>query len=124
MKIADLINTEELLKNQSVLDILLLALGHRDDLSGTEYLRDAVLLYADGYTQITKELYPEVAKIYGTKPTSVERCIRHSIEQAAIASGGDAWGKVFGNSIDPNKGRPTNGAYIARLARLVRLNED
>lgn len=104
--------------NEHKLDELLLELGHNDFNRGTAMLRTAVRDYRPGI-YITKELYPGVAAYHGTTPARVERNIRHSIESAWNRSTFDVQTKYFGNSVDPNKGAPTVGEYVARLARIV-----
>jgi two-component system response regulator (stage 0 sporulation protein A) len=106
-----------------MLDEIMLGLGFRENLLGTQYLREAVALYASGYVRITKEVYPEVAKLCGTIPTRVERAIRHSIETALMFCDPDYIKEIFGGTISPNKGKPTNSEFIARLARLCREEE-
>lgn len=114
---------DDILRRESVLDVLLLSLGHREDHSGTQYIRDAVEMYADGTVRMTKDLYPDIGKLHGVPASAVERNIRHSIEWAMDNGDSAAWKKVFGATI-PAGDRPTNGAYIARIARLVRLHEN
>lgn len=103
-----------------VLDILMLGMGHKENLLGTQYLREAVPLYASGYTRMSKDLYPELAKMFGTTASCVERAIRHSIESAITITDPDFILENFGNTIDPSKGKPSNSEYIARLARICR----
>lgn len=101
------------------MDEMLLELGHDDFNRGTAYLRNAVRLYEPGMA-LTKELYPALAKAANTTPARVERCMRHSIEKAWMRGSEEARLRFFGNSIDPQSGRPTVGEYVARLARLAR----
>jgi len=108
--------------NTEMLDNLLLALGHPEHLSGTQYLREAVVLYASGYARMTKELYPEVAKLFDSTASRVERAIRHSVETAMLRTTGDTLAELFGNTISVDRGKPTNAEYIARLARVCREN--
>ena len=46
----------------------------------------------DIINQITKQLYPEIAKRYKTTPSRVERAIRHAIEVA--------WGRGEINTVE------------------------
>ena len=105
--------------NEQKLDDILLELGHDDFSLGTAYLRQAVKTYEPGMT-MTKDLYPGVAKAVGSTGARVERCMRHSIEKAWMRGSEEARLRYFGNSIDPQSGRPTVGEYVARLARLAR----
>lgn len=108
--------------NTEMLDTILLAMGHPDHLLGTTYLREAVVLWASGYTRATKDLYPEIAKLCGSTAQRVERAIRHSIETAMVRGSEEQHEVILGGSVDPNRGKPTNTEYIARLARVCRAN--
>lgn len=106
-----------------MLDQIMLGLGHRENLLGTQYLRDAVVLYASGYARMTKDLYPELAKMHGTIPSRVERAMRHSIETAFTFADPEYIKEIFGGTISPNKGKPSNSEYVSRLARICREEE-
>lgn len=54
-------------------------------IKGYQYLREAIMMVVndiDIINQITKQLYPDIAKKYHTTPSRVERAIRHAIEVA------------------------------------------
>ena len=71
--------------------------------------------------QITKQLYPDLAKKYKTTPSRVERAIRHAIEVAWNRGRLDIMENVFGYTVDANKGKPTNSEFIAMIADKLRL---
>lgn len=99
-------------------DKTLLACGLRDRLVGTMYIRFALDAYTPGMS-FTKELYPTIAKAMGSTPSRVERAMRHAIESGFDRCGYDAEVmELFGNSIDPDKGKPTVSEFIARVARV------
>lgn len=104
--------------NKVKLDAILLELGHDDYNRGTAYIREGVTRYSDGERAMTREVYPGIARTRGTTASRVERCMRHSIEKAWGRGDVEAQAKYFGFSIDPGKGKPTVGEYVARLARL------
>lgn len=106
--------------NEPYLDNVLLALGHDDYNRGTAMLREAVKVYDDGARMMTKEVYPAVAKRYGTTPSRVERNIRHSIDKAWNRGDEVTRMQFFGYSVNPETGKPTAGEYTARLARICR----
>ncbi len=96
----------------------LLEIGIPANLLGFKYLSDALefAISDDVYIyETTKRLYPDVAKKNNTTPTRVERGIRHSIE-SAFNRNGISIHKLFGNSINANKGKPTNSEFIATVA--------
>lgn len=68
---------------------------------------------------ITKEVCPEIAKVFSTTPTGVERCMRASIERAFDVCSLDIIYKYFGNSIDPTKGKATVSQFIYTLGNSV-----
>ncbi len=71
--------------------------------------------------QITKQLYPDLAKKYKTTPSRVERAIRHAIEVAWGRGQLDAVESIFGYTVNANKGKPTNSEFIAMIADKLRL---
>ena len=71
--------------------------------------------------KITFRLYPEVAAKFDTTASRVERAIRHLIENIWLRGDEQVLFKYFRNSISPEKGKPTNGEFIARIANIVRL---
>lgn len=103
--------------NEQKLDDILLELGHDDFNLGTAYIRQAVKDYRPGIA-MTKELYPGLARAVGSSPARVERMMRHSIEKAWARNDFQGQLKYFGWSVDPDRGRPTVGEYVARLARI------
>ena len=88
------------------------------------YLRTAILetyLNVDFLGQITKVLYPEIAKKYETTASRVERAIRHAIEVAWNRGNIDAIDDIFGYTISASKAKPTNSEFIAMIADKLRL---
>ena len=93
-------------------------------IKGYQYLRDAIMMVVDNIeviNQITKQLYPEIAKKYKTTPSRVERDIRHSIEVAWGRGQLDVVENIFGYTISASKGKPTNSEFIAMIADKLRL---
>lgn len=97
-------------------------LGHPEHLRGTDLLRRGVDMYRPGM-RMTKELYPALAKATGTNPSAVERSMRHSISVAWARGDTEAQQRFFGYRVDPLRGMPTVGEYVATMARLVRQAE-
>lgn len=64
---------------------------------------------------VTTMLYIDIAKKYNTTPAAVERNIRHSITSAWLHGSLKEIHKLFRNSINPEKGVPTNSQFLARL---------
>lgn len=93
-------------------------------IKGYLYLREAIYVVIndmDYLGAITKELYPEVASKYNTTTSRVERAIRHSIEVAWNRGNLETLERIFGYTINNNKGKPTNSEFIALIADKLRL---
>lgn len=104
---------------------LLLMLGVPIKLRGYGYLREAVLLMAqDPGQSITKVLYPAVAGICCCACTHVERSIRGAITAAWENRDDNLWRLYFPPDGTGAVPRPTNGAFISRLAECVREQAD
>ena len=70
---------------------------------------------------ITKQLYPDIARKYGSSSSRVERAIRHAIEVAWTRGKPETMNQIFGYTIDTGKGKPTNSEFIAMVADRIRL---
>jgi two-component system response regulator (stage 0 sporulation protein A) len=93
-------------------------------IKGYGYLREAILVAfrdVDTLNSVTKVLYPKIADKYGTTPPRVERAIRHAIEIAWTRGNVEYLNRLFGNTIALDRGKPTNSAFIARIADKLRI---
>lgn len=93
-------------------------------IKGYQYLREAIILAVedmDVINAITKVLYPQVAKSFGTTPSRVERAIRHAIEVAWDRGDLDTLQRFFGYTVSNTKGKPTNSEFIALIADKLQL---
>ena len=94
-------------------------------IKGYLYLREAITMVynnIDILGSITKILYPEVARKFGTTSSRVERAIRHAIEIAWVRGNVEAISEIFSYTISYNKSKPTNSEFIAMIADRLRLN--
>lgn len=102
---------------------ILLDIGAPDHLLGHPFAVEAVVLcVSDGcyINNITFGLYPQIAAKFGTTASRVERGIRHLIEVTWTRADMDILCGYFGNTVSPDRGKPTNGEFIARIANVVR----
>lgn len=109
---------------ESEITSLLHEIGIPAHIKGYMYLRTAILetyLNVDFLGQITKVLYPEIARKYGTTASRVERAIRHAIEVAWNRGNIDAIDDIFGYTISASKAKPTNSEFIAMISDKLRL---
>lgn len=103
---------------------ILLEIGIPSHIKGYRYVRRAIELAVRDrkcVEAVTKVLYPDVAKEYGTTGSRVERAIRHAIECAWDRGDLEALEKYFGNTVSRNKGKPTNSEFIAMIAEHILL---
>ena len=93
-------------------------------IKGYQYLRDGIIMVIEDINvlnQITKQLYPDLAKKHKTTPSRVERAIRHAIEVAWTRGQIETVESIFGYTVNANKGKPTNSEFIAMIADKLRL---
>ena len=93
-------------------------------IKGYQYLREAIMMVINDIeviNQITKQLYPEIARKFNTTPSRVERAIRHAIEVAWGRGQTDVVESIFGYTVSARKGKPTNSEFIAMISDKLRL---
>lgn len=98
---------------------LFLTVGIPAHIKGYQYLREAVRMVIEKpemMSRITKELYPGIARKFGTTSSKVERAIRHAIEVAWNRGRIDALDEAFGKNVCSLADKPTNGEFIALVA--------
>ncbi|MDE6036439.1 MAG: sporulation transcription factor Spo0A [Ruminococcus sp.] len=99
-------------------------LGVPAHVKGYQYLRTAILNAVNDASLmncVTKQLYPSVARQYGTTSSRVERAIRHAIEIAWERGNTENLFSFFGYSVKSWHGRPTNSEFIALVTDKLRL---
>ena len=65
-------------------------------------------------------LYPELARQTGLSSAQVERAVRHVIDIAWRTGEIEQQHRIFGDTIDARRGKPTCGEMIAQLADILR----
>ena len=101
---------------------LFLTLGIPAHIKGYQYLREGVRMVLENHeviNRITKELYPGIARKFGTSPSKVERAIRHAIEVAWTRGKIENINQLFGYQVYTKNEKPTNGEFIALVADKV-----
>lgn len=71
-------------------------------------------------TNLRRRLYPMIAARHGMTAAGVERSLRLCIESTWSHGSLAALERFFGMSVDPEKGKPTNAAFLRRVSALVR----
>lgn len=116
-QIYQLLHYEKNKDNTADPDSVLLFLGFRMCLSGYSCLREGIrLVRNDPGMGITKELYPEIAKICGGTSTRVERAIRNVIHDAWVRRDDRTWAMFFPPDRKGRIAAPANGEFITRIA--------
>ncbi len=117
-------------ENDSDLETLVTKIIHQigvpAHIKGYQYLRTAIIMTMDRpelINSITKQLYPGVAKAFGTTSSRVERAIRHAIEVAWDRGDIDVINSFFGYTVQSTRGKPTNSEFIALVADSLRLKK-
>ena len=90
---------------------------------GTRYLAMAAELCGRDMAlcgRLTGTVYPLVARKAGQSAQRVEHAIRRAIDAAWAGGPREAQYRLFGNTIEAKRGKPTAGGMIARMAELLR----
>ena len=70
---------------------------------------------------VRKRLYQPIAERFQTTPQSVERLIRHAVESTMDAAAARGVYGLFGNTLAPARGKPTNAQIIGMLVQRMRV---
>ncbi|MDE6284965.1 MAG: sporulation transcription factor Spo0A [Bacilli bacterium] len=108
------------------ISVLLHNLGIPSHVRGYQYIREGILLIYESnkiVTLVTKEIYPKIATKYSTTSSRVERAIRHAIEISWVRGDLKLMEKIFGNSIDFERAKPTNSEFLSTIADRLRLDK-
>lgn len=106
---------------------MMLELGIPAHLRGYQFLRSAVFMCVEDMElvgSVTKLLYPDLAKMYQTTDTKIERAIRNAIEVSWDRGNSDLFEELFGYANTVEYTRPTNSEYIAVVADYIRLKNN
>lgn len=67
-----------------------------------------------------RELYAACARERHTTPAAVERCVRVAVEALFTQGSMRFIERSFGATVDPERGKPTNRAFLLQLAQQLR----
>lgn len=125
--VVDIAETEQAAGNESVdeqITNLFLTIGIPAHIKGYQYLREAVRMVIDDrdvINRITKELYPGIARKFGTSASKVERAMRHAIEVAWTRGRLDTVNQMYGYKVFAKDDKPTNGELVSCVSELIRM---
>lgn len=107
-----------------MIEELLTSLGIRHTLKGRAYIEwmlDQVIPSPILEHEITATLYPSCAAAFRTTAAAVERCVRHAVEEIFTRGSIGGIERYFGTTVDPERGKPTNRAFLVGAAEQLRL---
>jgi len=67
-----------------------------------------------------QSLYAACARHFHTSPASVERCVRIAVENVFTHGSISGIERYFGSTVDPERGKPTNRAFLLQAAEELR----
>ena len=105
---------------------LMLSFKFQPNMLGFDFLRRAVLYCYESNqnaANITTELYPMLAKEFNTKPASIERGMRMSIDNAYIGGGLLSLNDYYGSIVYTNKFKFSNSEIISILVEIIKLDD-
>ena len=103
----------------------MLLLGFRPHTSGTRQLIDVLaLVVLDEYRlcDLKHRAYPIVAERYGVSWQCVERNLRYAIESVWAYGNLTRIQQLFGFTVEAERGKPTNKAFLAQMAEYIRIS--
>ena len=103
---------------------LLDALGMRRELKGFTYAAHLLARLAPSPAlerEPTRALYADCARAFATTPAAVERCLRVAVEGVFTQGSLSGIERHFGATVDPERGKPTNRAFLSQAVQRVRL---
>lgn len=112
-------------KQETTLTKMLHELGIPSHIKGYQYIKEGIkMIYDDNNLigNITKKVYPNLANMYDTTSSRVERAIRHAIEVGWSRSNWQLTEDLFGQSVDYDKAKPTNSEFLVTLADWLRFD--
>ncbi len=101
---------------------ILKELGISANLKGYHYLETAIAkqLNCKVTDMRMMDLYNSIGQVHDTSAYSVERAMRHAIERGADRGSYQLWTQLFGHSISPFRGKPTNKEFMCTVIEYVR----
>ena len=105
---------------------LFLTIGIPAHIKGYQFLRCGVKMVIeqpDRINRITKELYPSIARQFGTTASKVERAMRHAIEVAWTRGRLDTVNQMYGYKVFQKDDKPTNGEFISCVVEKLSVKK-
>lgn len=88
--------------------------------SGFRYCREAILMLAENPgLQVTKHVYPEIAKRNGCKAEAIEKAVRDAITAAWDERSDAVWRRYFAVAPNGQIPRPSNRVFLATVTEVL-----
>ena len=103
---------------------MLMQIGVPPHLSGYKFIRAALLMVTDRpelFSGLTRVLYPEIARQFGTTASCVERAIRHAISLTWDRGGSENYRRLLGRQASILGDKPTNSEFLAQVGEGIRM---
>lgn len=106
--------------------ILLKKMGISPNVNGFHYLRKAIY---ESYRNprllqsFTRTLYPMISREFNKNLKCIERSIRSAVENGWLRSDYELSERLFGDCLDYEKTKPTNGEFIATLVDELKIDD-
>lgn len=104
------------------INALLNRLGISSSLKGKAYMEKALEVLSclpNPHAFLGNRLYAHLAACFSSTPGAVEKALRTAIEATWLTGYLPAISALFGYSVDPEKGKPTNTEFLARLSLYI-----
>lgn len=111
---------------KTTIQSVLREIGVPTNVIGYNYLARAIEMHmnAEAPMLFVKGCYADIAREYGTTWSRVEKGMRHAVDRAMQIGDPDVIHRYFGNTIDPNRGKPVLTQLITRIAEAVQEGQD
>lgn len=99
-------------------------LAFKERMKGRAYaawLLEAIVPSTAGEHLSLANLYAACAQAFATTPGAVERCLRVAVESVFTQGSMRGIERFFGATVDPERGKPTNRAFLLQAAQQLRV---
>ncbi|MBR5546551.1 MAG: hypothetical protein IKU70_06180 [Clostridia bacterium] len=100
-------------------------LGFKSTQKGRAYaawLLERMIPASVNTVQVLYALYGECARHFDTTSAAVERCLRVAVERVFTQGSLCSIERYFGATVDPERGKPTNRAFLMQAAQQLRYS--
>ena len=111
-------------RNRQITDELIL-LGFRMNTRGARQMHTALSMILHDERKLSNledDVYTVISQEYNTSASCVERNLRYTIERVWTRGNLQVLQERFGYTIDAERGKPTNKAFLAQIAEHIRLH--